>query len=162
MQFLFLFVSLLYASTAHAADSGDLYRAVVTACGCVVVGTSVGTPTDRSTWTITYDPGTSAPQRAAGNAVLASFNMLGASAPPAPGVPPVIGSMNAKVALLRAGLLPAVQAWVNTQSAEQQLIWNTATNFRRDSTLIADGAAALGLSSAQLDQLFITAATIQP
>jgi hypothetical protein len=90
------------------------------------------------------------------NAVLAAHN------PNTPAVPQVIGAMNAKVALSRAGLLASVQTWVNTQSAERQLIWNTATDFRRDSPLIAAGAAALGLTSAQLDQLFITAATIQP
>jgi hypothetical protein len=80
---------------------------------------------------------------------------------PAP-VPQIIGAMNAKVALSRAGLLAAVQTWINGQSAERQLIWNTATDFRRDSPLIAAGAAALGLTSDQLDALFITAATIQP
>jgi hypothetical protein len=77
-------------------------------------------------------------------------------------VPQEVSVMGAKVALSRAGLLTTVEAWINTQSAERQLIWNTATTFRRDSALIAAGAAALGLTSAQLDALFITAATINP
>ena len=70
--------------------------------------------------------------------------------------------MQAKVALSRAGLLTAVQSWVNTQSAETQLIWNTAPSFSRSSGIIMAGAAALGLTSAQVDALFITAATINP
>jgi hypothetical protein len=96
----------------------------------------------------------SKPTCAAINAVIAAL--------PAANVPLEVSVMGAKVALSRAGLLPAVQAWVSTQSAERQLIWNTATTFRRDSALIAAGAAALGLTSAQLDQLFITAATVNP
>jgi hypothetical protein len=77
-------------------------------------------------------------------------------------VPQTVSSMQAKVALSRAGLLTSVQTWVNSQSAETQLVWNTATTFSRNSGIILAGASALGLSSAQLDALFITAATIQP
>ena len=82
-------------------------------------------------------------------------------APPAP-VPQTISAMQAKVALSRAGLLTSVQTWVNSQSAETQLIWNSASSFDRGSALIASAAVALGLTSAQVDALFVTAAAINP
>lgn len=77
-------------------------------------------------------------------------------------IPKVVSSMQAKVALSRAGLLAQVQTWVNSQDAETQLIWNSAIVFQRNSQLIANAAAALGLSSATVDQLFVTAAAINP
>jgi hypothetical protein len=149
-------LALLLPAAGHAANAFDLHMAVQQACGCKVLSATVGDPSSRNTWSVIYDPSATAQQKTLGNAVLTTFVMT------QPSVPQVVGAMNAKVALLRAGLLPSVQAWVNTQSAEQQLIWNTATDFRRDSALIAAGAAALGLTSAQLDQLFITAATVMP
>jgi hypothetical protein len=147
---------LAYCGSAIAGDAGDLHRAIAAACQCSIISVSVGDPANRATWKVQYDPSTTAGQQATGNAVLASFNMQ------APGVPQTVSSMGAKVALERAGLLTAVQNWVNTQNAETQLIWNTAANFNRNSNLISNGAAALGLTSAQLDALFITAATINP
>jgi hypothetical protein len=88
--------------------------------------------------------------------------------PPAP-APSQISRMQAFVALSQAkamdqsaSLLLQVQTWVNTQDAATQLIWQNATDFNRQSQLIARVAAALGISSAQLDQLFATAASIQP
>jgi hypothetical protein len=87
-------------------------------------------------------------------AVIAAHN------PAKAGVPQSISSVQAKVALLRAGLLGSVEAWVNTQGAETQLVWNTTPAFNRNSGLIATGGAALGMTSAQLDALFITAAGI--
>jgi len=82
-------------------------------------------------------------------------------APPAT-VPLAVNAMQAKVALSRAGLLSSVQAWVNSQDAETQLIWASAQSFNRSSTLIGNAAAALGLSSAQVDALFVSAAAINP
>lgn len=83
------------------------------------------------------------------------------SAAPAP-VPRSVSAMQAKVALSRAGLLTQVQTWINGQDAETQLIWNSAPTFSRNSTLLANAAAALGLTSAQVDALFATAAGIAP
>jgi hypothetical protein len=80
----------------------------------------------------------------------------------APAVPAIISAMQAKVALSRAGLLASVAAWVSSQAAETQLIWSTAPAFSRGSNLLNAAAAALGLTSAQVDGLFITAAAIDP
>jgi len=77
-------------------------------------------------------------------------------------VPQAVSSMQAKVALLNAGLLNSVQTWVNTQDAATQLIWNSAVEFRRDSQLVARAATALNLSSDQVDQLFVAAGATNP
>lgn len=79
-----------------------------------------------------------------------------------PAVPSAVSSMQAKVALLNARLLDAVQSWVNTQDAATQLVWNSATEFKRDSQLVGKAAAALSLSSTQIDQLFIAASAVNP
>jgi hypothetical protein len=81
---------------------------------------------------------------------------------PSPPVPQSVSSMQAKVALSRAGLLQTVEAWVASESGETRLIWNSATVFSRESGLIASAAAALGLTSEQVDDLFRSAAIIDP
>lgn len=81
--------------------------------------------------------------------------------PPAP-VPQTVSRMQALVALRRAGLLSAVQTWVDSQDAETQLIWTNAPDFSRNSTLLGNAATALGLTSDQVDALFVTAASINP
>jgi len=77
-------------------------------------------------------------------------------------VPQLVSSMQAKVALSNAGLLSSVETWVNAQDATTQLIWSSAVSFNRGSALIASAAAALGLTPAQVDTLFTTAAAINP
>ena len=66
----------------------------------------------------------------------------------------------ARRALIEAGLLGAVTAWIATADAETQIDWEFATEIRRDWPPIAACAAALGLTAAQLDGLFIQAATL--
>ena len=51
---------------------------------------------------------------------------------------------------------------VNSQDATTQLIWSSATTFNRNSALIAAAATALGLSSTQVDALFVAAIGINP
>ena len=66
------------------------------------------------------------------------------------------------VALSNAGLLTAVQNWVAGQDATTQLIWANASAFSRGSSLLNGAAAALGLSGAQVEQLFVAAAAVDP
>ena len=83
---------------------------------------------------------------------------------PAPYIPPVpqeVTSFQAKAALLQAGLLPAVTAYMATAPAFDQLAWAESTTFQRESPTLNRAAAALGMTSAQLDQLFIAASVIQ-
>ena len=81
--------------------------------------------------------------------------------PPAP-VPQVISIAQAKAALAAAGLLDTANAAVAATGANSQtsIAWQYATEFHRDSPNIAAVAAALGLTSAQVDALFVAAAQI--
>lgn len=94
-------------------------------------------------------------------AAITAGNVKPYVAPPPP-IPQTISAMQAKVALSRAGLLTPVQNWVASQNAETQLIWANASSFSRDSTMLNGAAAALGLTPAQVDALFVTAAEINP
>jgi hypothetical protein len=85
---------------------------------------------------------------------------------PDPYLAPVVVPFNvtpfqAKAALLAAGLLPAVEAAIAAASPIAQLAWTDATGFTRDSPTIAALSAQLGLTSAQVDDLFIAAASIE-
>jgi hypothetical protein len=58
-------------------------------------------------------------------------------------------------------MLPAVEAAIAAASPIAQLAWSDATAFTRDSPTIADLSAQLGLTPAQVDDLFTIAATIE-
>lgn len=79
-------------------------------------------------------------------------------------VPPSVTRRQAKRALLAAGKLGDVEDALSalpSPAKEAALIdWNDAANFERDNTLIAAMAAALNLTSEQVDDLFRTAATL--
>lgn len=75
-------------------------------------------------------------------------------------VPQIVTRRQAKRALLAAGLLSTVETAVSGASAEVQIDWADALEFRRDNPTIAALAAALGLTSAQVDDLFRAAATL--
>lgn len=85
---------------------------------------------------------------------------------PTPYTPPVVvpysvTPFQAKAALLQAGLLDTVKAAIAAASPIAQLAWSDATEFTRDSPTIAALSAQLGLSSAQVDALFVAAAAIE-
>ena len=65
-----------------------------------------------------------------------------------------------QLALLQAGVLDALEAWVATQSRETQIEYAARGEWRRDWPLVATGAAALGLTDAQMDDLFRLADTL--
>lgn len=83
--------------------------------------------------------------------------------PPAPvaTVPYTVTPFQAKAAIYAAGLLPAVEAAIAAAPKVAQLAWSDATEFTRDSPTIAALSAQLGLTSAQVDALFIAAAAIE-
>lgn len=75
--------------------------------------------------------------------------------------PPLsITPLQARRALRAAGLLGAVNGWIANQAEEVQEAWEYCVEVRRDDALIAGAAAALGLTEAQVDDLFRTAAGI--
>ena len=81
---------------------------------------------------------------------------------PAPVVPVSISMRQARLALLQAGLLSAVEAAINDltepDKSAARIEWEYATEMRRDHALIAALAVEMQLSDQQIDELFIAAA----
>jgi len=75
-------------------------------------------------------------------------------------VPAEVPQWQARRALLAAGLLTAVEAAVAAASQDIQITWEYAPNIVRNSPFIAAMAPALGLTDAQIDDLFRAAAAI--
>ncbi len=76
--------------------------------------------------------------------------------------PASVSRMQAVVALSNAGLLSEVQSFIAGADATTQLIWSNAPTFSRNSELLAKAAAALDLTAAEVDQLFVSAAAVNP
>ena len=75
-------------------------------------------------------------------------------------VPQTVTRFQAKAALHHAGLLPQVQEYIdNSGDVLTQLAWVEAS-FHRNSNMVATIGAELGLTEAAIDDLFITAASI--
>lgn len=83
-------------------------------------------------------------------------------APPATPVvvPQVVTPRQARIALLNAGLLDAVDAAVTASPRSVQIDWEYAIEIRRDNPVIAAMAAQLNLSPAEIDGLFIAAGSV--
>jgi len=77
-------------------------------------------------------------------------------------VPDSVTSVQARLALANAGLLTGVEAWVAAQgtTSEAYLRWHYAERIYRTGPVITAAQAALGLTDAQLDALFIAAGGI--
>ena len=81
-------------------------------------------------------------------------------------VPQVVSRAQGKVALIQAGLWAQVLAFVAAipdpvERAVAEVTLHDTQEWRRDSPFLASAAAALNLSEAQLDELFITAGGLQ-
>lgn len=81
-------------------------------------------------------------------------------AEPVVSVPDAISMRQARLALLQADLLSAVDAAVDSLDTAARIEWEYATEVRRDSVLVAMLAPALGLDDKQVDALFIAAAAL--
>lgn len=79
---------------------------------------------------------------------------------PAPPVPELVSAFQARAALLAAGLLDDAEAAVLAVGGQTDIAWEYAVEFRRDSPTIATLGAQLGLTAAQIDDLFRAAALI--
>lgn len=118
--------------------------------GCSVI---IGRANDRSTWVVQpLSPLTD--QQALD--IAARFASID---PNAPDVPQEVTPYQARCALDAAGLLDAVEAIVAQSTRQTRNAWEYGISVRRDSTMINDLGAALGLTSAQIDNLFIQAGT---
>lgn len=85
--------------------------------------------------------------------------------PPAPPPPPTVASMRqARLALLQAGKLADVDAAIaalpSPAKEAAKIEWEYATEVSRDSALMKQLAAAIGLDDAALDALFTQAVTL--
>ncbi len=82
--------------------------------------------------------------------------------PPKAPVPSEVSRFQALAALTNAGLYVAAQTAVNGSSDPLiKLAWDNAQTFERSSPTIAALAAALGLTDAQVDDLFRAASLIK-
>tara|TARA_R110000823_G_scaffold225669_3_gene353432 strand:- start:3694 stop:4068 length:375 start_codon:yes stop_codon:yes gene_type:complete len=93
--------------------------------------------------------------------------MPGDALPPAPppgppAVPQAVTMRQARLALLGAGLLPAVNAALaalpEPQKTAAQITWEYSTEVQRGNGLVPQMAASLGMTPQQIDALFIAAA----
>jgi hypothetical protein len=77
-------------------------------------------------------------------------------------VPTSVSRLQAILALHAAGLLTPIETLVAASSAEVQLAWANTPDFHRVSPMVGQLWAALGQTEAALDNLFRTAAGINP
>lgn len=84
--------------------------------------------------------------------------------PPPPVVPDVVTMAQARLALLGAGLLSTVDATIAAMPSPQreatQIEWEFRAEVHRNSQLVLGLGAGLGLTSGQIDALFIAAAAL--
>lgn len=66
----------------------------------------------------------------------------------------------ARLALLNAGLLDAVEAYIAQATRSVQIEWEFANAIRRDWPPVVQAASALGLSNEHVDALFTAAARL--
>lgn len=82
--------------------------------------------------------------------------------PVQPQIPSQVTRFQALAALLQAGLLPDVEAYMARPETDPfvALAWKEAQDFRRDSPIVLSLGDVLGLTQSQLDDLFKFASTI--
>ena len=76
------------------------------------------------------------------------------------GVPQSVTMRQARLALLAAGLLDMVEAAITAAGPEAAIEWEYAADVQRGAGLVPAMAAALGMTDAQIDALFVTASTL--
>jgi len=83
-------------------------------------------------------------------------------APPPPAVPPAVTMRQARLALLGAGLLDDIDAAINSLPSPQKeaakIEWEYSQEVQRHNGFVSVLAPMLGLTEAQTDALFLTAA----
>ena len=84
-------------------------------------------------------------------------------APPVQMVPEEVSFFQGSAALMQAGYLDEVEAYMAAPDTDpfEKLAWKTITVIRRDSAMMAKVGQMFGLTDGQIDDLFRFAATIQ-
>jgi len=85
-----------------------------------------------------------------------------ADVPPPPPIPSTVTRFQALAILAAGGYLDTVRTYINTldQNNVQRLAWENAADWERSSPTLNALAAMLGLSDAQVDELFVAAAKV--
>lgn len=85
-------------------------------------------------------------------------------APPAPVIPSVLTMRQARLALFTAGLINSVQAAINAlpspDKEKAQIEWEFSNEVQRHNGFVSQLAPVLGLTSEQVDALFVTGAAL--
>ena len=79
---------------------------------------------------------------------------------PAPSVPTSVTPRQVRLLLLQQNLLASVEAMIAQQDEATKITWQYALEFRRDDALLNQLATNLNLTQEQIDQFFITAASL--
>ena len=104
--------------------------------------------------------------QAQGKAIVPASNGYPISAEKDPSeTPPFsISPRQGKLALLDAGLLGGVESYINGLAGDDairaQIIWTSATEWRRDDPWLTQIALSLGLDDSQIDALFMAASKL--
>jgi len=80
--------------------------------------------------------------------------------PPPEPVPQCVTALQARRALLAAGMLDQVEAAVARQPRAVQITWEYATEIYRDDPMLVEVAQGIGLNTSTLDDLFRAAAKL--
>ena len=80
--------------------------------------------------------------------------------PKPPEVPEIVSRFQGRAALLQAGYLDDVEAYMLTADSFEREAWNSITEMRRHSPMTMRLGALFGLTSEMMDDLFRFAATI--
>jgi len=80
--------------------------------------------------------------------------------PPPEPVPQCVTALQARRALLAAGMLDQVEAFVARQPRAVQITWEYATKIYRDDPMLVEVAQEIGLNTNTLDDLFRAAAKL--
>jgi len=90
--------------------------------------------------------------------------VLTAPPPPVSQVPTVLTMRQARLVLFTAGLINSVQAAIDSlpspQKEKAQIEWEYSNEVQRHNGFVSQLAPALGLTSEQVDALFVTGAAL--
>lgn len=75
-------------------------------------------------------------------------------------VPQTISPLQARRALRQLGVMDTITTFMESRPEVEQDAWEYCVEVRRDDPIIQGAAAILGLTSAQIDQLFILGARL--
>lgn len=102
---------------------------------------------------------------AGAGAVMGAGYAGGTFTPPPPMVPDAVPKLNGKLAMVRAGWFSDIKAFLDaipgTEGDEARVYFADTETMRRDHKMVLNISAALGKTPAEVDAMFILAATLE-